>query len=167
VLIDGKVCAELSPAGARFVNYVSPDRIPETIAKDLDHDRPLDLSTNTWYYRRCEFLLYQIVWPNNNDGLYPWSPKDPPVLPNQAGTGGTFNFQLHPAFWFGIAMCDTQSYPNPGNGVACTADSEANLVVHHDRTGEIYYVKLKPAHRRLRSRVRVSFSLLPGMLMWA
>jgi len=45
-------------------------------------------------------------------------PRDPPVLPNQAGTGGTFNFQLHPAFWFGIAMCDTQSYPNPGNGVA-------------------------------------------------
>jgi hypothetical protein len=45
-------------------------------------------------------------------------PRDPPVLPNQRSTGGTFNFQLHPAFWFGIAMCDTQSYPNPGNGAA-------------------------------------------------
>ncbi|MGE5726148.1 MAG: hypothetical protein ACM34G_13285, partial [Acidobacteriota bacterium] len=28
-------------------------------------------------------------------------PKDPPTLPNQSGTGGTFNFQLRPAFWVG------------------------------------------------------------------
>jgi hypothetical protein len=26
-----------------------------------------------WYYRRRQFPLYQIVWPNN-DGCYPWSP---------------------------------------------------------------------------------------------
>src|SRR5271167_3907135 len=25
-------------------------------------------------------------------------PKDPPKVPTQDGTGGTFNFQLHPAF---------------------------------------------------------------------
>jgi hypothetical protein len=61
-------------------------------------------------------------------------PRDPPVLPNQAGTGGTFNFQLHPAFWFGIAICDTQSYPNPGNGVACTPDSDANIADGSDPT---------------------------------
>ena len=41
-------------------------------------------------------------------------PKDPPELPQQNGTGGTFNFQLHPAFWFGMAVCDDQSAPNPG-----------------------------------------------------
>jgi hypothetical protein len=61
-------------------------------------------------------------------------PKDPPVIPNQAGTGGTFNFQLHPAFWFGVAMCDTQSYPNPNNGVACTPDSDANIFDGSDPT---------------------------------
>src|SRR5690349_2873491 len=33
-------------------------------------------------------------------------PKDPPTLPNGTDSGGTFNFQLHPAFWFGMAMCD-------------------------------------------------------------
>jgi len=26
-----------------------------------------------WHYRRSQFPLYQIVWPNN-DGYYPWSP---------------------------------------------------------------------------------------------
>ena len=61
-------------------------------------------------------------------------PKDPPVMPNQAGTAGTFNFQLHPAFWFGVAMCDTQSYPNPNNGVACTPDSDANIFDGSDPT---------------------------------
>ncbi|GAC1673834.1 MAG: hypothetical protein NVS9B2_22720 [Steroidobacteraceae bacterium] len=61
-------------------------------------------------------------------------PRDPPVLPNQAGTGGTFNFQLHPAFWFGLAVCDTQSYPNPNNGVACTPDSDANIFDGSDPT---------------------------------
>ena len=52
-------------------------------------------------------------------------PKDPPTLPNQSGTGGTFNFQLHPAFWFGMAMCDTQSAPEFTN--QCTPDSDTNI----------------------------------------
>jgi hypothetical protein len=51
-------------------------------------------------------------------------PTDPPKLPRQDGSGGTFNFQLHPAFWFGMAMCDDQSAPNPagsfvGRNVPC------------------------------------------------
>ena len=32
-------------------------------------------------------------------------------MPNQAGTAGTWNFQLHPAFWLGMALCDNQSAP--------------------------------------------------------
>jgi hypothetical protein len=52
-------------------------------------------------------------------------PKDPPTLPKQDGSGGTFNFQLHPAFWFGMAMCDTQSAPEFTN--TCTPDSDSNI----------------------------------------
>src|SRR2546423_12561850 len=52
-------------------------------------------------------------------------PKDPSTLPTQGG-GGTFNFQLHPAFWFGMAMCDTQSYPEQVS--TCTPDSDSNIV---------------------------------------
>jgi len=74
--------------------------ILETVANGLDHDRRLDFTTTAftllpgtpchfievaeryysdyvgfarWYYRRRQFPLYQIVWPNN-DGHYPWSP---------------------------------------------------------------------------------------------
>ena len=40
-------------------------------------------------------------------------PAEPPTLPKDDGSGGSFNFQLHPAFWVGMAMCDDQSAPNP------------------------------------------------------
>jgi hypothetical protein len=60
-------------------------------------------------------------------------PKDPPLLPKQDGSGGTWNFQLHPAFWFGMAMCDDQSAPNPGGSpgagpnIKCVPDSDTNI----------------------------------------
>jgi hypothetical protein len=53
-------------------------------------------------------------------------PEEPPVLPRNDGSGGTFNFQLHPAFWVGMALCDTESAPNPGTK-ACTPDTDANI----------------------------------------
>ena len=52
-------------------------------------------------------------------------PKDPSKLPAQDGTRGTFNFQLHPAFWFGMAMCDSQSFPE--FTLTCTPDSDGNI----------------------------------------
>jgi hypothetical protein len=55
-------------------------------------------------------------------------PTDPPTttLGMPTSPGESFNFQLHPAFWFGMAMCDEQSDPNPGR-VACTPDSNSNI----------------------------------------
>jgi hypothetical protein len=52
-------------------------------------------------------------------------PKDPsPANPTERGK--SFNFQLHPAFWFGMAMCDTQSYPELLS--TCAPDSDKNIV---------------------------------------
>jgi hypothetical protein len=53
-------------------------------------------------------------------------PKDPPRLPTQDGKGGTFNFQLHPTFWFGMALCDNESAPEFTHE-QCTPDSDANI----------------------------------------
>jgi hypothetical protein len=61
---------------------------------------------------------------NNNTYLLRL-PKDPPKPPKQDGSGGTFNFQLHPAFWFGMAMCDSESHPEFTH--TCTPDSDANI----------------------------------------
>ena len=71
-------------------------------------------------------LFYSDVPGSGNSNVYLIRlPKDPNTLPRQNGTGGVFNFQLHPAFWFGMAMCDTQSAPSPGT--PCIPDSDGNI----------------------------------------
>lgn len=51
-------------------------------------------------------------------------PSDPAPTPLTAGK--SFNFQLHPAFFFGMAMCDTQSFPEQVS--TCAPDSDSNIV---------------------------------------
>jgi hypothetical protein len=51
-------------------------------------------------------------------------PKDP-APSNPTRVGKSFNFELHPAFWFGMAMCDTQSYPEQVS--TCKPDSNSNI----------------------------------------
>ena len=82
----------------------------------------------------------------NNNTWTMTLPTDPPKLPRQDGSGGTFNFQLHPAFWFGMAMCDDQSAPNPGGSsfgatVACTPNSDSNIYNSPDPTSPRYIGK--------------------------
>ena len=68
-------------------------------------------------------------------------PEDPPNLPKQDGTGGTFNFQLRPAFWFGMAICDSQSAPNPGPDAKCSPDTDANIFDNPDPSAADYIGK--------------------------
>lgn len=71
-------------------------------------------------------LFYSNVPGSGNRMRYQLTlPKDPsPAAPLTPGK--SFNFQLHPAFWFGMAMCDTQSYPEQVS--TCTPDSDSNIV---------------------------------------
>ena len=59
-------------------------------------------------------LFYSSKPGSGNSGIYYLRlPKDPPKQPVQGGTNGvTWNFELHPAFWVGMALCDSQSDPN-------------------------------------------------------
>ena len=52
-------------------------------------------------------------------------PKEPtPANPTQPGK--SYNFELNGALWFGMALCDTQSYPEQVS--TCTPDSDSNIV---------------------------------------
>ena len=63
-------------------------------------------------------------------------PREAPLTPVNSGLGGTWNFQLHPAFWFGMAMCDSQSYPNENTN--CTPDSDSNIKTGTDPSSPDY-----------------------------
>src|SRR4051794_1080066 len=59
-------------------------------------------------------------------------PREAPARPTQDASGGTWNFQRSVTFWIGMALCDTQGYPNPGK--PCPRDSDANIKDSSDPT---------------------------------
>ena len=65
-------------------------------------------------------------------------PVDPRRAPSTAFGGPTHEFQLTPAIWFGLVMCDNQSYPE-GSKV-CHPDSDSNVqaVPRPDHAGAAY-----------------------------
>jgi hypothetical protein len=89
-------------------------------------------------------LFYSSTAGSGNSMQYQLTlPKDPPTAPAQDGSGGTFNFQLHPTFWFGMAICNDQSAPNPGGSsvgpvVPCQPDSDSNIYNSSDPTNPRY-----------------------------
>jgi len=101
-------------------------------------------TTQPWDYQgqyighdEPSLLFYSNTPGSGNSNVYQLTlPKDPPTLPAQDGSGGTWNFQLHPAFWFGMAMCDNQSAPDPG--AVCTPDSDSNIHASTDPKSKDY-----------------------------
>jgi hypothetical protein len=97
-------------------------------------------------------LFYSNRAGSGNANVYQLTlPTDPKAQPSQNGTGTTWNFQLHPAFWFGMAMCDDQSAPNPkgaatgsraGPTVPGAADSDTNIYTGH--LGDPKYIGQHP-----------------------
>src|SRR5919198_732510 len=76
-----------------------------------------------------------------NSNLYQLRlPTDPQLQPNQSGTAGTWNFQLHPAFWLGMALCDNQSAPEYTQE-PCKPDTDENIFNGTDPAAHDYIGK--------------------------
>jgi hypothetical protein len=119
---NGPLCAE----PAEVFNYESGY---------IGHDEP-------------SLLFYSSSPGSGNNSTYHMSlPVEPPTLPTQAGTGGTDTFQDRIAFWFGMALCEDQSGPNPGGSVLagpnnpCTPDSDSNIYTSTDTADPNYIGK--------------------------
>src|SRR5215831_15965320 len=63
-------------------------------------------------------------------------PDDPVMKPRGDGSGGTWNFELRPTFWFGLTLCDSESAPEFTK--TCTPDSDANNLVNPDPNAPDY-----------------------------
>jgi hypothetical protein len=87
-------------------------------------------------------LFYSTIPGSGNSNRFTLTlPTDPAAPPKQDGTGSTWNFQLRPAYWFGMIMCDDQSAPNPG--VTCKPDSDTNVFASTDPKSS-HYMGLTP-----------------------
>ena len=93
-------------------------------------------------------LFYSNVPGSGNSNVYELTlPKDPPITPRQDGTGGTFNFQLHPAFWFGMARC---VIPNP----------------HQTPVNHVRLIVIPISSMALDQRSRTTSASIPGQPSW-
>ena len=78
-------------------------------------------------------LFYSSTAGSGNSNLYRLQlPSDPKKQPTQDGKGTTWNFQLRPAIWLGMALCDNQSGPEFTHA-PCTPDSDTNILDGTDR----------------------------------
>lgn len=73
----------------------------------------------------------------NNSSYHLKLPTEPLAQPDAAGTTKTtWDFQLHPAFWFGMILCNPDSYPNQTK--ACAADSDSNIKPLRQAPGQAF-----------------------------
>src|SRR5258708_13841029 len=104
--------ASSAGAGGPGVGYSEPPRCAEDAVACTELAQPVAGYTG---HDEPSLLFYSNHAGSGNSDLYRMTlPTDPPTRPVQDVTGGTFNFHLHPAFWFALAMGDDQSAPNPG-----------------------------------------------------
>jgi hypothetical protein len=72
-------------------------------------------------------LFYSNRPGSGNDSTYNLIlPTQPTAVPDPAGrTSATWDFQLHPAFWFGMIICNPDSWPNQTK--TCVPNSDTNI----------------------------------------
>ena len=89
---------------------------------------PFDTLNNEYVGHDEPSVLFKSSVPGSgNDMTYQVTlPKEPKEQPQNDGSGGTWNFQLRPTFWFGLTMCDTESAPEYTK--ECKADSDSNAL---------------------------------------
>ena len=75
-------------------------------------------------------LFYSNVPGSGNRMSYDVTLPNDPSATNPMAAGKSYQFELNGALWFGMALCDTQSYPEQVS--TCPADSDSNIATSTD-----------------------------------
>jgi hypothetical protein len=129
---NGFICTEPATTWDELAGYNKAVRAGARVLPYIGHDEPATL-----FYSDHPGAGNDVTWQMV-------LPKDPPTRPQQDGSGGTYGFQLHPAFWFGMVMCDPNGSPNvggiPGHPVVpCTPDSNSNIFASQNAKSPRYF----------------------------
>jgi hypothetical protein len=114
-----------TPAGSSSYSSSKPDcGDPSPLCAELSN--PREAFGNNYYVGHDEPAaeFYSNTPGSGNHAQYQLTIPTEPPGPFSMTKG--YDFELHPAFWFGMAMCDTQSYPNTQS--TCPPDSDGNIV---------------------------------------
>ena len=130
VVIAPAVVASAAPAAAKSAKAAA-ESYPESLCQERPFmclDKYKSIGANGEYTGHDEPTVQFISHRPGTGGArlsYDITlPKDAAVKPNQAGTGGTWDFQRRATFWLSITMCDTESSPNFRK--TCNPNSDAN-----------------------------------------
>jgi len=128
----GITCADPSRNWDEFAGYKQAIKNGAHILPYIGHDEPAEL-----FYSNQPGAGNNVTWQLT-------LPKDPPTLPKQDGSGGTFGFQLHPTFWFGMVMCDPNGSPNVGGipghpAIPCKPNSDSNIFASTNPNSPRYF----------------------------
>jgi len=131
---NGVTCAEPATTWQELAGYKHALQAGAHIYGYIGHDEPAT-------------LFYSNVPGSGNNVSYQLKlPTDPPTLPKDNGSGGTYNFQLRPTFWLGMVMCDSQGSPNPDGAaltghatVPCKPDSNSNIYESQNPASPRYF----------------------------
>jgi len=129
---NGITCAEPATTWSELAGYKAAVKAGAHVLPYIGHDEPAT-------------LFYSHTPGSGNDVTYQLKlPTDPPTLPKNNGSGGTFGFQLHPTFWLGMVMCDPNGSPNPGGAaghatVPCKPDSDSNIYASENPSSPRYF----------------------------
>jgi hypothetical protein len=135
---SAKVAAQIRPRAGKAENYGSRLVCGEGSPLCAEANDALGYKGEYTGHDEPSLLFYSGVAGSGNETNYRVVvPTDPPIVPRQDGTGGTFNFQDRIAFWFGMDLCDNQSAPEFTHD-PCVPDSDANIFDGADPTQPDY-----------------------------
>jgi hypothetical protein len=135
---SAKVAPRIRPRAGRAENYGNKLACGEGSPLCAEANDALGYKGEYTGHDEPSLLFYSNTPGSGNESNYRVVvPTDPPTLPTQDGTGGTFNFQDRIAFWFGMDLCDNQSAPEFTHA-ACVPNSDTNIFDSVDPTAVDY-----------------------------
>jgi hypothetical protein len=122
-----------------FPNGSYCDDVNSGLCTELDYNRTYEGKYTG--HDEPSLIFYSNTPGSGNSGIYYLRlPKDPTKQPVQDGRNGvTWNFELHPAFWVGMALCDSQSAPVFTD--KCKPDTDENIFDNADPTAKDFIGK--------------------------
>jgi hypothetical protein len=132
LLVVGAVMAAASPApGVRAAHAASASKHAtinceySSLCAEVGNPKPVFGSTYVGHDEPSTVFYSDVAGAGNHMTYSLRLPHDPsPAHPNTPGK--SYSFQLNGAIWFGMALCDTQSYPEQVS--TCKPNSDSNIL---------------------------------------